>query len=120
MVYQMYKDDSLEVEDIRQLIHRFGNQSLDFFGAIRSCTYDSQILCAPRPPLPHTNYLTITISTLEGRVECLWLQLRRVCVRSIRPFRMDGRQSGGAASCEAVVHVANQRPVIRPVTLAGC
>eukprot|EP00892_Ulva_mutabilis_P004562 jgi/Ulvmu1/2478/UM137_0003.1 len=44
MVYQMYKDDNLEIEDIQKLIHRFGNQSLDFFGAIRACTYDSQIL----------------------------------------------------------------------------
>jgi hypothetical protein len=47
MVYQMYKDDNLSYEDIEKLIQRFGNQTLDFFGAIRAGTYDSQILCAP-------------------------------------------------------------------------
>lgn len=47
MVYQMYKDDNVQMEDIEKVIQRFGNQSLDFFGAIRACTYDNQILCAP-------------------------------------------------------------------------
>ena len=42
-----YKDDHLSYEDIQKLIQRFGNQTLDFFGAIRAGTYDSQILCAP-------------------------------------------------------------------------
>jgi hypothetical protein len=46
MVYQMYRDDSLTEDDIRKLIERFGNQSLDFFGALRASTYDGQILCA--------------------------------------------------------------------------
>jgi hypothetical protein len=42
----MYKDDNLTFEDIRMLLARFGNQTLDFFGAIRATTYDDQILCA--------------------------------------------------------------------------
>ena len=41
----MYKDDSLQMEDIAKLLQRFGNQTLDFFGAIRASTYDDQILC---------------------------------------------------------------------------
>lgn len=42
----MYKDDSLTFEDVGQLMQRFSNQTLDFFGAIRASTYDDQILCA--------------------------------------------------------------------------
>lgn len=42
----MYKDDNLEWRDIEMLLERFGNQTLDFFGAIRASTYDGQILCA--------------------------------------------------------------------------
>ena len=63
MVYQMYKEDGLEVEHIQKLVQRFGNQSLDFFGAIRACTYDNQILCdpvlCPLPCVPRTLYSTL-------------------------------------------------------------
>jgi hypothetical protein len=43
----MYKDDNLTMEDIAKLLQRFGNQTLDFFGAIRASTFDGQILCGP-------------------------------------------------------------------------
>ena len=43
ILWEMYKDDGLAVEDIVQLIKRFENQPLDFFGALRSSHYDSQI-----------------------------------------------------------------------------
>ena len=46
MVHQMYKDDGISFEEVTLLLRRFGNQPLDFFGAIRSNTYDYQILCA--------------------------------------------------------------------------
>lgn len=47
-VYQMYKEEAnLQIEDIAKLLQRFGNQQLDFFGAIRANTYDEQILCDP-------------------------------------------------------------------------
>jgi hypothetical protein len=42
----MYKDDDISMEDVAKLLQRFGNQTLDFFGAIRASTYDHQILCA--------------------------------------------------------------------------
>lgn len=32
------------MEDVEKLLERFGNQTLDFFGALRASTYDEQIL----------------------------------------------------------------------------
>lgn len=43
ILWQMYKDDGLTMEDIVKLIKRFESQPLDFFGALRASTYDSQI-----------------------------------------------------------------------------
>ena len=40
---QLYKEDGLSRQDIETLVATFGNQALDFFGALRSSTYDSQI-----------------------------------------------------------------------------
>jgi hypothetical protein len=37
------QDDGLEVRDMMGLLDMFPNQTLDFFGAIRASTYDSQI-----------------------------------------------------------------------------
>jgi hypothetical protein len=39
----MYKEDGLTRRDIETLIDTFGNQALDFFGALRAATYDAQI-----------------------------------------------------------------------------
>jgi hypothetical protein len=39
----MYKEDGLGKRDIETLIDSFGNQALDFFGALRAATYDAQI-----------------------------------------------------------------------------
>jgi hypothetical protein len=39
----MYKDDGLSRQDIETLVATFGNQALDFFGALRASTYDAQI-----------------------------------------------------------------------------
>jgi hypothetical protein len=39
----MYKEDGLSRRDIETLIDTFGNQALDFFGALRAATYDAQI-----------------------------------------------------------------------------
>jgi len=40
---QMYKDDGFSWQDMQVLLKAFPNQSLDFYGAIRSSTYDNQI-----------------------------------------------------------------------------
>lgn len=40
---QMYKEDGLSRQDIETLVATFGNQALDFFGALRAATYDGQI-----------------------------------------------------------------------------
>jgi hypothetical protein len=39
----LYKEDGLSRQDIETLVATFGNQALDFFGALRASTYDSQI-----------------------------------------------------------------------------
>jgi len=39
----MYKEDGLSRGDIETLVATFGNQALDFFGALRAATYDGQI-----------------------------------------------------------------------------
>lgn len=39
----MYKEDGLSKQDIETLVATFGNQALDFFGALRAATYDGQI-----------------------------------------------------------------------------
>ena len=43
IVHQMYKDDGLSMADVEKLLRRFSNQGLDFFGHLRSSTYDNQI-----------------------------------------------------------------------------
>jgi hypothetical protein len=43
IVHQMYKDDGLSSSDIQTLVDTFRGQTLDFFGAVRASTYDSQI-----------------------------------------------------------------------------
>jgi hypothetical protein len=43
LLLQMYKEDGLARRDIETLIDTFGNQALDFFGALRAATYDAQI-----------------------------------------------------------------------------
>eukprot|EP00878_Enallax_costatus_P019250 GHUV01020305.1.p1 GENE.GHUV01020305.1~~GHUV01020305.1.p1 ORF type:complete len:358 (+),score=81.86 GHUV01020305.1:442-1515(+) len=43
IVHQMYKDDGLSQADIQVLVDTFKGQTLDFFGAVRASTYDSQI-----------------------------------------------------------------------------
>eukprot|EP00271_Cylindrocystis_brebissonii_P008002 TRINITY_DN22004_c0_g1_i2.p1 TRINITY_DN22004_c0_g1~~TRINITY_DN22004_c0_g1_i2.p1 ORF type:complete len:249 (-),score=67.23 TRINITY_DN22004_c0_g1_i2:1057-1803(-) len=44
MVYHMYRKDGLSREDIAQIVDTFPNQALDFYGALRSRTYDAKIL----------------------------------------------------------------------------
>ncbi|CAK0780317.1 hypothetical protein CVIRNUC_005010 [Coccomyxa viridis] len=41
--HQMYKDDGLSTADMATVLDTFRGQSLDFFGALRSATYDNQI-----------------------------------------------------------------------------
>jgi len=43
IVLQMYKDDGIQRADVEKLLSRFSNQGLDFFGHLRSSTYDGQI-----------------------------------------------------------------------------
>ena len=43
ILLQMYKDDGFGRQDMEVLLKAFPNQSLDFYGAIRSATYDNQI-----------------------------------------------------------------------------
>lgn len=42
-IYQLFKDDDVSKEDVRVLLKTFPGQSLDFFGAIRSATYDTTV-----------------------------------------------------------------------------
>ncbi|KAH7431145.1 hypothetical protein KP509_08G032500 [Ceratopteris richardii] len=44
IVYQMYRKDGLMKSEIEKIIDTFPNQALDFYGALRSRTYDSSIL----------------------------------------------------------------------------
>lgn len=43
ILFQMYKDDGLNRNDMVTLLQTFPNQSLDFYGALRAATYDNQI-----------------------------------------------------------------------------
>lgn len=43
ILFQMYKDDGFKFEDMTRLRERFRSQPLDFYGALRSTTYDNQI-----------------------------------------------------------------------------
>ncbi|EFN56322.1 hypothetical protein CHLNCDRAFT_144763 [Chlorella variabilis] len=43
ILHQMYKDDGLSESDMAALLRAFPGQTLDFFGALRSSTYDGQI-----------------------------------------------------------------------------
>ncbi|KAI3426183.1 hypothetical protein D9Q98_008560 [Chlorella vulgaris] len=43
ILHQMYRDDGLSESDMATLLRAFPNQTLDFFGALRSSTYDNQI-----------------------------------------------------------------------------
>ncbi|KAK9814001.1 hypothetical protein WJX73_008754 [Symbiochloris irregularis] len=44
IVHQMFKDDGLSEGDVGILLDTFGQQPLDFFGALRAALYDGQIL----------------------------------------------------------------------------
>ncbi|KAK9865373.1 hypothetical protein WJX84_003077 [Apatococcus fuscideae] len=43
ILWQMYKEDGLAKGDMGALLEAFPGQALDFFGALRSATYDAQI-----------------------------------------------------------------------------
>jgi hypothetical protein len=43
IVFQMMKEDGVSREDVGLVLDAFPNQSLDFYGAMRSSVYDSQI-----------------------------------------------------------------------------
>jgi SpoVK/Ycf46/Vps4 family AAA+-type ATPase len=43
ILFQMYKDDGLQYEDMAALRAHFPTQPLDFYGAIRSSMYDDQV-----------------------------------------------------------------------------
>lgn len=44
IVYQMYRKDGLSKDEIGRIIDTFPNQALDFYGALRSRTYDRYVL----------------------------------------------------------------------------
>ncbi|XP_075667766.1 ribulose bisphosphate carboxylase/oxygenase activase 2, chloroplastic-like isoform X1 [Castanea sativa] len=39
----MYEKDGIPKDDVVRIVDEFPNQSLDFYGALRSCTYDRSI-----------------------------------------------------------------------------
>lgn len=43
-VFQMYRKDSLSMQHVAQIVDTFPNQPLDFYGALRSRTYDEHVL----------------------------------------------------------------------------
>lgn len=43
ILHQMYKDDGMTEQEMGSLLDAYPNQTLDFFGALRASTYDSQI-----------------------------------------------------------------------------
>lgn len=42
-VYQLFRDDHVTKKDVEVIIDMFPGQSLDFFGAVRSATYDVHV-----------------------------------------------------------------------------
>ncbi|CAD6261933.1 unnamed protein product [Miscanthus lutarioriparius] len=44
IVHGMYRKDGLSVEEVARVVDAFPNQALDFYGALRSRTYDQAIL----------------------------------------------------------------------------
>lgn len=44
IIWQIFRDDGYTMADMSVLLDNFPNQSLDFYGALRSHVYDSQIL----------------------------------------------------------------------------
>lgn len=44
IIWQIFRDDGYSMADMSVLLDTFPNQSLDFYGALRSHVYDSQIL----------------------------------------------------------------------------
>lgn len=47
IVHRMYIKDGLSFEDVSKVVDTFPNQALDFYGALRSRTYDRAILQVP-------------------------------------------------------------------------
>ncbi|KAF5451510.1 hypothetical protein F2P56_026614 [Juglans regia] len=43
IVHQMYKKDGISRDDVIRIVDKFPNQALDFYGALRSRTYDQSI-----------------------------------------------------------------------------
>ncbi|KAB1214475.1 Ribulose bisphosphate carboxylase/oxygenase activase, chloroplastic [Morella rubra] len=43
IVHQMYKKDDISIDDVVRIVDKFPNQALDFYGALRSRTYDRSI-----------------------------------------------------------------------------
>lgn len=61
IVWQMMKEDGITKEEVGQVIDTFPNQSLDFYGAMRSSVYDSQI----RKWIAETVQIPVSNSTAE-------------------------------------------------------
>jgi len=47
IVHGMYTKDGISVEEVSRIVDTFPNQALDFYGALRSRTYDRAILEVP-------------------------------------------------------------------------
>lgn len=44
IVYRMYEKDGIKEDEVVKIVREFPNQALDFYGALRSRTYDRSIL----------------------------------------------------------------------------
>ncbi|EPS58448.1 ribulose-1,5-bisphosphate carboxylase/oxygenase activase-like protein, partial [Genlisea aurea] len=44
IVYRMYEKDGITRDEVFEIVEEFPNQALDFYGALRSRTYDRSIL----------------------------------------------------------------------------
>jgi hypothetical protein len=44
IVHRMYEKDGISMDEVEKIVNTFPNQALDFYGALRSRTYDKSIL----------------------------------------------------------------------------
>lgn len=81
IVLKMYQKDGLTRHDIESLVDTFPNQSLDFFGALRSRTYDHKIKeVRPRRPLPRRPSCSARLGPMLARDEGEWSAAGECCV----------------------------------------
>ena len=88
IVSGIFEVDHLDRHDVEQLVDAFPDQSIDFYGALRSRLYDEQVrkLIAGSRLRPHLN-----ASRQQCRTSARVPQTRFFAVTPFRPRTVDGR-----------------------------